>query len=447
MIEETNEVRRTIAMVKKVLVCTVGGSHQPIVTAIKEARPEFVVFLCTDKDPTTRQSGSRVQIKGEGSVIKAQPQDPAPNLPNIPSQCELEETQYETEIVSADNLDQVVDCALKVFEQARARFPEATILADYTGGTKTMTAGLAIAALECSYVELRLVTGARGDLERVHDGSQRSVVASAEAVRLRRAMAPLLGAWKRFGYAEAALGLEAIAAPANETLRSELTIAAELSKALDAWDRFDHSEAHRILTPYGQRIGKHWHQHLTFLKVLAHPEGNKEVRQEPARLWDLWRNAERRAAQGRYDDAVARGYRLLEWTAQWLLRTRAEIDTANVPEDKIPAGLKIAPNRHGKRQAGLYASWELVRNEVKDGPGRFAENARTRLLDHLQARNESILAHGFRPVTAEGWSGFRGFIEQDFLPMLREQTDFNKDPKNKDPKQLPTEAIWEDVSG
>ena len=40
---------------------------------------------------------------------------------------------------------------------------------------------------------------------------------------------------------------------------------------------------------------------------------------------DLWRNAERRAVQGRYDDAVARCYRMVEWTAQWLLRTRCNV--------------------------------------------------------------------------------------------------------------------------
>ena len=107
--------------------------------------------------------------------------------------------------------------------------------------------------------------------------------------------------------------------------------------------------------------------------------------------------------------------------------------------------LRPIGNWDGRRQAGLYAAWELVREHVPGGPRDFAERARKRMLDHLKTRNESILAHGFRPVTAEGWSGFRGFIEQDFLPMLREQA--AQAEFRMDPPQLPTEAIWDAVGG
>ncbi len=40
-------------MTSPILLCTVGGSHQPILTAIRERRPAFVLFFCTDKDPGT----------------------------------------------------------------------------------------------------------------------------------------------------------------------------------------------------------------------------------------------------------------------------------------------------------------------------------------------------------------------------------------------------------
>lgn len=58
-----------------VLVCTVGGSHQPIVTAIRAIKPAYVCFLCTDRDPNTGQPGSRIQVEGTGNVIKAHPAD------------------------------------------------------------------------------------------------------------------------------------------------------------------------------------------------------------------------------------------------------------------------------------------------------------------------------------------------------------------------------------
>ena len=155
-----------------VLICTVGGSHQPVVTAIREASPEYVCFLCTDKDPATGQRGSRVQVEGKGNMIKAHPQDDKPTLPNIAVQTDLGKKCYEVRTVPADELDTVVSTSVDAIAELRRRFPSARLVADYTGGTKTMTAGLVVAALEEGDVDLQLVTGARGDLLKVHDGTE-----------------------------------------------------------------------------------------------------------------------------------------------------------------------------------------------------------------------------------------------------------------------------------
>ena len=69
-----------------ILLCTVGGSHQPIVTAIRESRPDHVCFICSGKDPGTGRAGSDVQVLGKGNIIKAKQEDPSPSLPNIPTQ-------------------------------------------------------------------------------------------------------------------------------------------------------------------------------------------------------------------------------------------------------------------------------------------------------------------------------------------------------------------------
>ncbi len=425
------------------LICTVGGSHQPVVTAIRDTDPLFVIFLCTDRDPATNRPGSRIQVEGTGLVIHARRGDTAPTLPNIPAQCGLADERYEVRIVAADDLDDVFVQARKAIADTRSRLPATTrLLADYTGGTKTMTAGLVMAALECADVELRLVTGTRADLIRVHDGTQGSVLASAAAVRLHQAMAPHLRAWARFGYAEAARGLREIPRPANAALRGEWQIARDLSAAFDAWDRFDHPEALRSLDLYRTRIGKRGGPYFSFLDTLTAPDGDR--RREPARLLDLWRNAQRRAAQGRYDDAVARGYRLIEWTAQWLLRERVGIDTADVPEDRIGADVSLTVNRHGKRQAGLFAAWQLVAAHVPGAPAAFASAERGRLLDHLTARNASILAHGYTPIGEEVWVGFREWIEEAFLPMLREAA--TEAGLRMDPPQLPDKPLWDSLA-
>lgn len=145
--------------------------------------------------------------------------------------------------------------------------------------------------------------------------------------------------------------------------------------------------------------------------------------QEPARLFDLWRNAERRAAQGRYDDAVARVYRLLEWSAQWLLRSRCGIDTGDVPPDRVPPGMTLAPNPDGRIQIGLMAAWELLAHHRPDSPASAIFQAeRNALLNWLHMRNHSILAHGFRPVAEADWRKTLDWVNARLLPALLQET-------------------------
>lgn len=159
-------------------------------------------------------------------------------------------------IVPADVLDGVVVEASAALTELRQLFPEVRLVADYTGGTKTMTAGLILAALELPDVELRLVTGSRADLVMVHDGTQVSATATVECIRLRRQMSPFLPTWDHFGYGAAAAGLGSIEVPRDPVMCGEWQIAGDLSAAFDAWDRFDHPAALGTLALYRPRIGQ-----------------------------------------------------------------------------------------------------------------------------------------------------------------------------------------------
>jgi CRISPR-associated protein (TIGR02710 family) len=434
--------------IDRVLVCTVGGSHQPVIAAINETKKRsasiFVAFICTDRDPATTAHGSRVQVEGKGKVIKEKPTDEKPSLPNIPTQCDLEEGKFEVLIVPADDLSKVFEETRKYLTKLGKRFPKAVLAADYTGGTKTMTAGLIMAALERDDIELRLVMGSRDNLNKVDDG--RSGEASVEAVRVYRSMRPFIEAWGTYGYGTAARGLNRIDLPKDEQIKGELLIATGTSEAFDAWDRFDHAKALPILKKYASRI-REAGKYLTFLKILADASENRNPdAREPAHLVDLWLNAERRGVQGRYDDAVARGYRLLEWTAQWLLRTRAEIDTGNVPEGKIPEGVELTKNSKGENQAGLYAAWKLV--EAHLGEELKIKIDFNRMLNHLKKRNESILAHGYCAVKEADWNEFQEYLTGFVLPILKkegERCKFNMGDLEEKffDLQLPTDRIWD----
>ena len=401
---------------RTLLLCTVGGSHVPIVRAIQESGADYVCFLCTGPDPNTGKAGSDAQIEGQGFCIRERPTDDKPTLPNIPSQCGLAAGRYELRRVPSDDLDAIHGLCREALADLRRRYPQARLLADYTGGTKSMSAALVLAALDSEDVELQLVTGNRVDLVRVRDGAETAAPATIEAIRLQRRMQPYLNAWTRHAYAEAEAGLRRLPTPANATLRGRLNRARDLSAAFAAWDAFDHAGAFQRLHGYAAALADDTRPLLGVLRVLTEGE---PLQREAAQLLDLYRNAERRFAQGRHDDGVARLYRLLEWTAQWLLQRDCQVSTGDLPPDWVP---QLPPNRDGKRQAGLFEAWRLVAERTRGPLAAWHRDRREPMLDYLRARNASILAHGFAPVGAAAGRAFHDWLAGEFLDALLQET-------------------------
>ncbi len=395
------------------LICTVGGSHQPIVRAIETLQPGFVCFVCSEDDPATGNKGSYTQITGKGKIIKAHFGDEKPSLPNIPSQVGLAPDNFEILKVPADDFDAIYRT---VTEWLTARSTEGEkLVADYTGGTKTMSAALAVAALDDEQVELQLVSGSRANLVRVESGAEQVLPASVESSRFCRRLRAAVSPWARFAYEDTVDALTVMQPPANVELRGEYQRAKDVSRALAAWDRFDHRSALTILASYKARIGQTLGLHLKALEMLNETQG---PRREALQLYDLWLNARRRATQRRYDDAVARVYRLLEWTAQWQLRLHAGIETADIPAEKIPTSIELGKNREGRYQAGLFQAWQLIGELLDNAAAEFIAGNASKMLDHLKIRNHSILAHGFEPIDASQWKALANWMEAGFLPML-----------------------------
>ena len=426
-----------------VLLCTVGGSHQPILTAIQELDPAFVLFFATGRDQATGRSGSIETITGKGQPVEVRRGGQVvAHLSNIPTQAGLAAGRFEAIEVPADDLDEAVAVMTAAIAGLRERFSDALFVADYTGGTKTMTAALVMTALEADDVQLQLITGDRADLVKVHDGSQAGLAVSAEGIRLHRAMQPFVAGWQHFAYGEAAEGLSRLRRPRDPALRAELQIALGLSQAFDAWDRFDHAAASEQLERYRPRLGKEAGATVVPLyTALKHLNAKPDSRQRtPARLWDLWLNAKRRAAQGRYDDAVARCYRLLEWTAQWLLASK-DIDTSDLRPEQIPDSISIAAGPDGKYQAGLRIAWELAAHHLGGEVRAFVDAERAHMLDQLKMRNYSILAHGDQPIARAEWAAFSEWVEASLIPLL--QTQAARAGLKQLAPQLPQQPIWQ----
>jgi len=140
-----------------------------------------------------------------------------------------------------------------------------------------------------------------------------------------------------------------------------------------------------------------------------------------------------------YDDAVGRAYRLLEWTAQWLLKRDANIDSGNVLKDRIPKEMSLDTNDKGKAKAGLRDAWELLKHLGNDRTKQFAKDNNEKMIQHLTVRNNSILAHGFEPISQQQWESFLGWMERGLFVLLDEEV--KQSGINTLPGQLPTRVF------
>ena len=117
------------------------------------------------------------------------------------------------------------------------------------------------------------------------------------------------------------------------------------------------------------------------------------------------------------------------------LWVRCGIDTADILIDKVPPGVDLKAGPNGKIQAALFSAWDLVGRLTEGVAAQFIQAKRSALCHHIEVRNNSILAHGFEPIRQAHWATLSSWLEQCFLPMLRDEA---KRENIGLPPQLPT---------
>jgi CRISPR-associated protein (TIGR02710 family) len=341
---------------------------------------------------------------------------PGQRLASIPVQAGLDPTRWEIIEVPPDEPDRAFS---RLVDHLRPLTRDgASLVADYTGGTKSMSAALFLAALDVG-AQLQLVSGTRTDLVRVADLTERETVVATERLLFAREYGRLASGWSRFAYQESAEGFAGLWSDLKQKgwSRDELrrvTRAKELSEAFAAWDRFDHKRAATGLTKAIYKSLEVGGQ-SDWGELAAALAASQDAPSGALHLRDLWHNAQRCAARGRYDDAVARLYRLWEAMAQWLLRVDFRIDTA-----VIKTGLRKSWDLYlHLRPGGAAGSFWHQPAQLGDKNGREIE-----LLDlRLSTRNQSILAHGWSPVSLAGWRSLAQWTETGLLDVLAREAE------------------------
>ena len=203
-----------------------------------------------------------------------------------------------------------------------------------------------------------------------------------------------------------------------------------LCKAFAYWDKFDHAAALNLL----EREAQGFVEYILILKKIL----GKMQTTGYELVVDLLLNAQRRAAQSHYDDAVARLYRATELFAQIRLKKEYGIDTSDLKlnqlKDDIRPYYESRVRDDGKVMLGLREDYELLLR-LCDQTGKIYENQKARVIDTLKRRNQSIVAHGLTPLMKNDyqsvWDILKGFIDE-----MAEKISLTMEFK-----QLPTKGI------
>lgn len=386
------------------LICTIGGTPDPIVKCLCQWKPTRVLFIPSEQTRTLVDS----VLHGFAEAV---------GWPLSPGQYVVKPVFDAEDFTGCVKTIHTLDN--EVSDWLSRQGGEYRVIVDFTAGTKCMTAALALVAhrWDCDYSYVGGQQRTKEGIGIVESGSER-VVHSANP-------------WNALGYQaieDACLLFDQCAftpavklldqarkAADDEAVKRTLSTFQQLCEGYGLWDRFQHNDAAKrlanvlknaadIQAALGSsrseaviRAVKQHHENLE--RLVAYPQSR-------AMVADLLANARRRRNEGRFDDGVARLYRAIEALAQLVLAERHEISgTDSVPLHRIPESLRGRWEQHaenGKVMLGLQDAYAVL-HELGDETGKTFKSL---YLDDpqrspLTARNQSILAHGFQPVGEE----------------------------------------------
>lgn len=367
----------------RVLVVTVGGSPDPVKHACKDYEAEYVYFITSESTQAVAETVAR-QLR-------------------IPENC------YDIRVVrDPDNLEEVYGLLEAVDEEVQEKFPGAEKAINYTGGTKTMTSGAVIFGTYHLDWKLGFQHGTRHDNVAVKGGDQWKPVdvLSIYVKGQFRIYADLLSKY-HYGTVDWLISRIQRGGDLPEELYDKISKLRNCCRAFEAWDRFDHKKALEFLNLVRGEFMAKW------IKLAKHLTGQMRDTDPYLKVVDLIANSERRFAQGRYDDGIARLYRALEWLAQIRLRTKYGIDSNDVNLELVPEQLReqFHPrgSQAGKVRIDLVKDYRLLA-ALGDELGDWWQANERQLIGNLEVRNHSILAHGEKPITDQEYLNFRDTI-------------------------------------
>lgn len=331
------------------LVVTVGGSAAPIIFTLAQNRPSRVLFVVSHS--------SKTQVQNE--ILPALEVAPPADYCELTDENDIEEVYRD--------LQQGIAAWLRSTQVAPER-----VFVDFTGGTKPMSAGLSLAGMEF-FSKFQYVSGGVRDkqgLGIVQSGTEYSVVSSNPwNVQARRAREQARWLYRAGLPGEAAEVLREAELRCAKSMRSTLRAYIILLECLESADRFAFRNLSHTVKRYRDP-----------LEIMLFQQESKETQSAWSNLVEHWSlveteskskgptlhilreilsNADRRAHQGKWDDALARLYRATELWLQGMAYQAFGAPFGRVRLDHIPQASAMLPASlwpaHGRRCVSTIA--------------------------------------------------------------------------------------------
>lgn len=396
----------------KAMIITVGTGEtvsSGICSSIRNQNPDYIAFILTQESKNK-------------------------TLPLILQDRSMLSRKYDE--ISLTNEIDVEDIHLeckKIIEGInRKGYDPKDIVIDFTSGTKAMSVGLTLAALDKRVGSLTYVSGKRNENGRVISGTERPLTIEPNRIYADLLFNEAVNLFNKcqFDGCLAIIG-QAKDLVADPKIQNKFATLETLAEAYSLWDKFDLNEAfsklcnisdNPLLVEWGVKSKVEDH------KQVLHKEKKDNFCIE--RIVDLLENARRRGdLERKCDDAVARLYRCLEYIGQLRMAEKnlykkdakgnpdtGDLDVNHLPEELQDKYIKYKDQKDNKVKLGLHQNFELL-SDLGDNSGKLLIEGSLKKL--LSLRNNSILAHGFGPISEETYREMFSEIKKltkDFLP-------------------------------
>lgn len=295
-------------------------------------------------------------------------------------------------IEEPDDLEVCRQTVREVIRRARAELREGeSLVINPVSGTKQMSAGATLAALDEEIGDIQFTIGDRADGV-VVTGTERLKSFNASRYFEERDLTTAEALFQAGAFWAAARILQNGRSPFSKAARAK-------ALCMHEWQRLNHAEAARQAAKFSPELARR-------LEALATaPAISAEL------LRDMLGGADELLRWGDADEALARYYRGAELAAKVILSEACGIrpsgggadgyDRKNLVE-RLPNGHPMAVeleqrSRGSRLHLGLDLAWRLL--AALDHPAGRAYQANGRLRDLLDKRNEGFYGHGSRSVS------------------------------------------------